>query len=296
MSMKTLALIPVATLFTMSVAPKEAHAISYGTGGWDSENGPDWTIAPTSEQTCFLNSIGGAFGGSPGEYTNPSTQAVDSMVSITPFLANGQSCADDLSAPGCSWVFQDRNGGGPGIGGGVTCLYGQVTNQCVATWLGVNGQEGYCPAKSNTRCFLTAVVTAGELYSGLLNGQQASVTISQPTNGRIYIDGNDADYGNDNSSASMVCVDINDLTGSWGFAATGPASGTTTLQLRNSYPSGALVPTANVACGLTGISGNWMSAPGSLGWNDGVIASAPKGGFWEYDFTNARGGSISCVE
>lgn len=52
----------------------------------------------------------------------------------------------------------------------------------------------------------------------------------------------------------------------------------------------------NVACGLTGISGNWMNDPDPLGWNDGVIAHSPAGGFWSYTVTNGRVGDVTCVE
>jgi hypothetical protein len=112
--------------------------------------------------------------------------------------------------------------------------------------------------------------------------------------------------GNDNhdyrfpmGTVAMVCLDIPSIQSSWGFGFTGPTNGnntaSTTVLLRNSYPSGAQVPVANVACGLTGIAGTWINNPDPLGWNDGVIAN-PAGTYWEYTLTNGRTGDISCVE
>jgi hypothetical protein len=256
---------------------------------WETGNGSgDWGSA--ANQTCFMSGLTGEFGGTPG-WTNDFgayEPPVYSSAGLT--LSNG------------NWVYKDASGGGTGVGFYFECLQGQTANRCIATASSNSkGQSspGYCNANPNgsTRCFLLNIASAG------VSAPNMNVAISGPTDGFFTINANMEAIGGDNNTqgyASMVCVDISPIKAGWGFG-TGVAptnsqhTASASILLRNSYPSGAQVPVSGVACGLTAVAGDWSLSPDPLGWGDGVYP-VNAGGFWQYNFTNGRSGSISCVE
>jgi hypothetical protein len=283
-----------------------AAAISEGDGSWFGGNGNNHNFGDSSVQTCFLSGIQGEFSGATGyEGTFGHVPPVLSSTGLVPLTSpTGSPCTPGTA--GCYWIAQNVNTSqSQGIGLDVACIYEKPTNICYATASSYNGggnADGYCPSNANgsTRCFLTSVGTAGVFNS---SSDYARIVPPSGSNTFFTLETKMTATGGTNDVdgyANMVCVDVPSIQGAWTFGFTGPSNGNDTASattlLRNSYPSGAQVPVTNVACGLTGIAGDWMNNPDPLGWNDGVIANSPTGGFWSYTLTNGRTGDISCVK
>jgi hypothetical protein len=237
-----------------------------------------------------MSGLVGEFGGTTGYINGSGTFIMPVYSSAGLTLVNG------------NWVYTDVSGGGAGVGFFFECLQGQTTNRCIAQAdADSNGFSfpGYCNANPNgsTRCFLLNIASAG------VSATDMNVAISGPKNGVFQIDANMKAFHNDNIAqghANMVCVDISPINGSWSFGTVkAPTNSQNTASasflLRNSYPNGPPVPVSGVACGLTGVAGDWSLSPNPLGWNDGV-EPINAGGFWKYNFTNGRSATISCVE
>ncbi|HYL98726.1 MAG TPA: hypothetical protein VEZ90_07205 [Blastocatellia bacterium] len=280
-------------LVSMGTTASAQFTAGGGTWGTPGNNGKDLVLGPVSTQTCFLTGISGDFNGLPAINADPY------------FPGTGQpsviASAEVSMEPDGFWHMRTRAGVGAGVMAHAMCI-NETTNRQTLSWEDNLASTSNTTSNStaNTHCFLTKVwsttglsgtTPSGKPFISLQNtGNQVSLL------GLVNTIAGDADYG----GAEAVCVDFQQDS-HWTFGLVGPTnssnSATTTFPLRNSFPNGAPVPVADVACGLTGVDGDWTSPnPDPVGWFDGVFVTndvhvSPD---WLATTSNGRRGSISC--
>jgi hypothetical protein len=272
----------LAFIMVMGLMPATGSALTTdlgGTWGTPGNDGPDSApLKPTASWTCMLTGVSGSFVGNPALGSKPALPASAAVV-----------------MKGGFWVMRTRSGVGPGVMAHIMCIP-ITTGRVEFSWADNLATQGV-PATPTRHCFLREVwATSG------LTGPKSKLKITRAgsqfdMNGSFVNNfGGDRDFG----GATAVCVDIVP-TATFGFTWIGPNSGSSTITLRNFFPSGPPVPVAGVGCFLTGIAGRWVNPdPDPLGWNDGAFLTGPVGlppasVNWRLQASNGREGDVSCL-
>lgn len=263
-------------------------------GAWESST--PLTLGSIYEQTCFLQQITGSFVGQP--WVQPNGGGFDpAEVDVFPNISLG------------AWQVVAKPGSGTGVAAGVICVYIPYMSSQVheISWANNISTPGYV-GTANTHCFLRDVwATTGLDGDTLHNTSITNITIQKhpQRSGAVVFDfANsyvhnllDSDWG----GGTAVCIDF-PASGQWDYGFFGPTNAVNTAVstglLRDSYPTGAPVATANTACGITGVTGRWINGnPDPLGINDGValINDASITNFWEVSISNGRGAGVECI-
>lgn len=251
-----------------------AGGVSWGTPG---QEATPLELGSTYDMTCFLRGASGDFEGDVLK-----THPYWSEVNVYP--------SQD------KWWVRTHAGHGTGVMAHVVCVNvpfgpsgGQNYSSKVFHWED-NVSNAGLPAPANRRCFLS------QIWNGEgLNSANARIVLKKTglrwTMNESVVDG----AGSFRGGATAVCIDA-PITAEWTFTFTGPSPGISTTTLRNSYPNGTPVPTSNVACGMTGIRGNWLNAADiNFGWNDGVVAHGDSSA-WRVTATSGKQASFTCIK
>lgn len=219
-------------------------------------------VAGGSDRTCFLSGVDGELSGWDEVVKNPTATNVE--VSLT----------------AGSWGLHTT---GPISGEGVCVAVAYTTAHEIH--YGIDPKTGGFVSESfngtaNTHCFLRQIQGSG-LVPGVIELTQSGTTWS--------FSGSSLTSVPLPTSATAVCFDYA-ATGGWGFEFFAGV-GSSVVDLRDSYPSGPLVPTSAIACGLTGVHGDWSREHNQHGqvWLD------RSGTTYQLDLRDTVGGDIACV-
>lgn len=256
------------------------------------------TLGNLNQETCFLSGISGSFIGQPYYYFNNGTTFHPAEVKVFPDFASGK------------WKMVTDWGSGTGVQAGVVCINIPYTSSAVHefSWGNNVTSTGYIGTAS-THCFLRDVWATSGLDGDTFNGAtltNLTITRTALASGAVAFDMNssyvhnlvgDTGWG----GATAVCVDYAAI-GLWGYRFIGPtnstSSATSTGFLRDFYPNGPAVATANTLCSITGVRGRWINpSPDPIGINDGVVLinDPAKTSFWEVTTSNGRTADVACV-
>lgn len=240
------------------------------------------TLGSIDSQTCFLDGATGAFVGNP-DYINQFGTFVPADKAEVRVFPNYTTRM---------WEAQTSWGTGAGVEEHVVCINVPFTGSSVHTfsWADNITTQGYT-GTANTHCFLSDIWATTGLDGTVDNGEVTQIKLESFVEGSSVewdmngsyvhdIDG-ESSYG----GATAICVD-EAATGLWGYTFVGPTS----VPLRDSYPSGAEVATANTLCSLTSVIGDWQGA----GLSNGVNLSN-SGTDWSVVATSGRTAGVACV-
>lgn len=236
-------------------------------------------LGPLSQQTCFLSGMGGAFVGNPALYGQPGSFK-PAEVAVRPNFGSGL------------WEVITKSGVGAGVQANVVCVNVPYTSSAIHefSWSDNLSSNGYI-GTANTHCFLRDVWATSGLSTWNTN-LRPTIAIERTAlaNGKVEFDMNDSFVNNfggdqDYGGATAVCIDY-PATGQWGYTF----NGATSTLLRDSYPNGAPVATANTLCALTGVSGGWVGA----GYTTGAILDNQSTN-WSITVAAGRTGQVACV-
>lgn len=250
------------------------------------------------EETCFLSGISGSLTGQPYYGFDQGASFKPAEVVVYPDWNTG------------FWRMVTRWGTGSGVQAGVVCINTPYTSSAVHEFLWRDNipSEGYT-GTADTHCFLRDVWSSTGLDGDTFHGTTlTNISIEKTTqaSGAVVFDMNSSYVHNSVGDTGWgggiaVCVDFA-ATGQWGYRFIGPTNGSnnasTTGFLRDFYPNGPAVATANTLCSITGVRGRWVNpAPDPLGITDGVILTndPAQTNFWEVTTTNGRTADVECI-
>jgi hypothetical protein len=264
----------------VSAALPMAGGVIWGTPG---NNGAPLMLGNTSQETCFLSGVSGSLVGRPG--VNGSLGPLPALAEVYP--QNGK------------WWVRTKAGTGQGVSAHVDCIRVPYSGKLATVKVNKDSIVWQrVPFESNLHCFLTRIQTTG--LSSPFHYVKIIGSNDGPNGPGWYVDalydteGGDYGFG----SAAAVCVTV-PATASWSFTFTGPTnatnSATSTFYLRNYFPDGPRIPTADVGCFLTGITGRWISgSPDPLGWDNGIFLRNETQ-YWRMTTSNGRTGHVRCL-
>ena len=219
------------------------------------------TLGTLASETCFIQGIAGQLAGSGAK-----GDRIDEA-NVYPDTASGH------------WKATGAN-------------LAQVTVMCVAVpyanhefQFGVSSYTG----TADTHCFLRYVSGPG------LTTPTSNLSIASHVSGASVV----FDFAGSQTStspyassrATATCFDYR-ATGGWSYTFYAPASSTDVYLLRDYYPSGPQVKTAQTACGLTGVIGDWRAS----GYTHGMVLDNTSTPSWTMNVGYGVGANVACVQ
>jgi len=255
------------------------------------------TLGNLSQETCFLTQISGSFVGQPYYFSDPGFFN-PARVRVFPDAASGK------------WKMVTSWGIGTGVQAGAVCINVPFTSSAVHqfSWSNNLATTGYI-GNANTHCFLSELYASSGLDGDTFNGTtltNISIARHPQANGSVAFDFGgsyvhnlvgDSGWG----GGTATCIDT-PVSGHWAYTFGGPTNAahnaTQTDFLRDFYPNGPAVATANTLCAITGVRGRWVNpSPDPLGILDGVrlINDPAVTSFWQETTSNGRIGNMECI-
>ena len=271
MNRRLAALAVFAAVFGGTIQPVMAE-IAMGYWSWDNVAEP-LDLGPASDRTCFLQGVTGQL---EGEWKGP-------RASVSVRIENDR------------WILEVSAGVGIGVRGHATCI-DRTSNRKFMAWAGNSENNPFNktveptsgPRGPLTQCFLTSVTGT--------DGWKSPNSFVRLAREEVYENGQmvpkwtlsgDLLWEQDNTaggSAGAVCVDIWQLTSSYGWHTWSGSAGET----------GFITPLSKTVCSVQRLVGNFAAAP--LALNDGVRVFPSGNGWWSVFSSTGKGIYGECLK
>jgi hypothetical protein len=261
------------------ITASSASALVDEGGATATPSNPDVRLGRVTDQTCFLQGVGGDLIGQPYYYSDP------------PFYNPAKAGVYADSTDGY-WHLRVSPGIGTGVSAEAVCVDSVINRNYISGGNNV-ASSGYT-GNANTQCFLQSVAVSSGLAS---SGNQLAIVQSGNT---WYMSANVANTVGDTGwgSATGVCID---LPGTWPQVFND--LGSNPYQLVD-WEITSMPVNSGTVCGLTGLDGQWYWSnwdghhPEPFGSSDGVMLhNWINGSFtanWHAYVTNGRKAHITC--